>query len=113
MTIEEISALSSCYRCLPDRQAAILFLLATIADVTIDEINAGSACYRCVADFASAELFLLNTIATNGSTGGGSSGVTCGAVDPVAAPAGSCGLYYNTTSTALFYWDGAAWALKV
>lgn len=115
MTPEEIAALSACFRCVADRQAAVLFLLARIADVTIEEIIAGSACFRCLSDFQAAQLFLLNTIATNGTGGGGgaSDQVACGAVDPVAAPAGACGLYYNTVSSALFYWDGAAWILKV
>lgn len=115
MTPEQIAALSACFRCIADRQAAILFLLATIADMTIEEIAAGSACYRCISDFQSAELFLLNTIATNGTGGGGSGSgsVLCGAVPPVAAPTGSCALYYDTVSTALYYWDGAAWQLKV
>lgn len=114
MTPEELAALSACYRCVPDQRAAILFLLARIADVTIEEIIAGSACFRCLSDFQAAQLFLLNTIATNGTGGGGGSGeVLCGAVPPVAAPATSCALYYDTVSTALYYWDGAAWQLKV
>lgn len=116
MSPEEIAALSRCFSCIQDRQAAILFLLARIADVTIEEIIAGSACFRCLSDFQAAELFLLNEIVTNGSTGGGGGGigsVLCGVVAPVAPPATACALYYDTVSTALYYWDGAAWQLKV
>lgn len=113
MSPEEIAALSACFRCIGDRQAAILFLLATIADVTIEEIIAGSACFRCLSDFQAAELFLLNEIVTNGTGGGGGSGeVLCGAVDPVAPPTGPCALYFQTVSQALYAWDGAAWVLK-
>lgn len=114
MTIEEIAALSACYRCLQDRQAATLFLLATIADVTIEEIIAGSACYRCLADFNAAQLFLLNAIATDTAAAAAAAGqVQCGAVPPTTPPTGSCSIYYDTVSTAFYYWDGAAWQLKV
>lgn len=114
MTIEEIAALSACYRCPQDRQAATLFLLATIADVTIEEIIAGSACFRCLSDFNAAQLFLLNSIATDTAAAAAAAGqVQCGAVDPVAAPTGSCSLYYNTSTTALFEWIAPNWILKV
>lgn len=111
MTPSEIAALSACFSCIADRQAALLFLLARIANVTIDQINAGAACYRCVADFTSAELFLLNTIATNAAAAAGQ--VTCGAGAPVAAPANSCAIYYDTTNDAVYIYRGGAWVLKV
>lgn len=111
MTPSEIAALSACFSCIADRQAALLFLLATIADVTIDEINAGSACYRCIGDFASAELFLLNTIATNGASGGDA--VTCGVGAPVTAPASGCGVYIDTATDAVYIYRLGAWSLKV
>lgn len=114
MTPEELAALSACFRCIQDRQAAILFLLAQIAGVTIDQIIAGSACYRCLSDFQAAQLFLLNTIATDTAAAAAAAGqVQCGATDPVAPPTGSCSLYYNTSTTALFEWIAPNWVLKV
>lgn len=118
MTPEELAALSACYRCIGDRQAAILFLLARIADVTIEEIIAGSACFRCLSDFQAAELFLLNTIATDTAAAAEAASaaagqVQCGAADPVAPPPGTCSWYINLTTGATFYWDGAAWVFKV
>lgn len=44
-------------------------------------------------------------------TGGGS--VTCGAADPVAAPTGSCGLYFRTDTGGLWAWNGAAWVALI
>jgi len=66
---------------------------------------------ECIPDKQSAILYLLDRIASGGSSGG--SAVTCGAADPVAAPSGYCGIYVNTTTSAIFYWDGAAWVFKV
>lgn len=111
MTPAEIAALSACFRCIADRQAALLFLLARIADVTIDEIVQGSACFRCIADFQSAELFLLNSIATSGVAS--ADAVTCGSGPPVAAPASGCGMYIDTDNDAVYIYRLGAWQLKV
>jgi hypothetical protein len=114
VTPEEIAALSACFRCIADRQAALLFLLARIADVTIEEIIAGSACFRCISDFNAAELFLLNSIATDTAAAAAAAGqVQCGPADPVAPPPGGCAIYYNTTSTAEFQWIAPNWVFKV
>jgi hypothetical protein len=115
MTPEQVAALSACWRCPPDQRSAILFLLATIADMTLEEVIAGSSCWKCVPDFPSAELFLLDTIATNGTGGGGgaSGSVLCAAGPPVAAPTTTCAIYVDLTSTALYFWTGAVWQLKV
>jgi hypothetical protein len=57
------------------------------------------------------EIYLLCQIASSGGGGGGGggAGVTCGAVDPVAAPSGTCGLYYRTDNGGVWIWTGAAW----
>lgn len=56
------------------------------------------------------EVYLLCQIANSGTGGGGgSSGVTCGVVDPVAAPTGACGVYYRTDNKGVWVWTGAAW----
>lgn len=113
-TPSEIAGGATCFRCVPDQQSAILYLLATLAGVTDPStIAANATCFRCVPDFESAMLYLLDVIATNGTGGGGTGSVLCGAVAPVAAPTGTCALYYDTVTTALYYWDGAAWVLKV
>lgn len=52
---------------------------------------------------------LLCQIAAGGGGGGGGSGVTCGVANPVAAPTGTCGLYYRTDDGSLWKWNGAAW----
>jgi hypothetical protein len=111
MTPEQLAALSACFRCVADRQAAILYLLATIAGVTVDQIITGSACYRCVVDFQSAELFLLNTIAS--APAPVSDAVTCGVGAPVTAPSSGCGVYYDTSNDAVYIYRGGAWVLKV
>jgi hypothetical protein len=59
-------------------------------------------------------IYLLCQILANGGTGGGGgSGVTCGIVDPVAAPTGSCGIYYRTDTGKMWVWDGAVWQIEI
>jgi len=105
---------ATCFRCVPDQQSAILYLLATIAGVTSPSIIAANAtCYRCVPDFESAMLYLLDTIATNAAAAAGQ--VSCGDVAPTTAPTNACTLYYDRVTTALYYWNAttATWILKV
>jgi hypothetical protein len=68
-------------------------------------------CILCtvpVGMFAAIKISLLCQIAT-GTGGGGLGGVTCGTTDPVAAPTGTCALYYRTDNGSLWKWNGAAW----
>lgn len=98
--------------CIPNKQDALLYLLAEIAGVTDPAVIAENArCYACIPDKQAATLYLLDNIASSGSAA--ASAVTCSASDPVAAPAGSCGIHYNTATQAVFIWDGANWILKV
>lgn len=122
MSPAEIAALSACFRCIADRQSALLYLLATIAGVTVDQIVAGSACYRCVTDFQSAELFLLNTIVTNGTGGGGAEAgcmpSTSGDPEGVLVSTCSPALAVDPATSAIYLFTGVAgtsvgWALKV
>lgn len=69
MTPAEIASNSACFRCLDDFQSSLLYILATMADVTVDEIAENSACFSCISDKQSAMLYLLNQLA--GSMGGG------------------------------------------
>ena len=58
---------------------------------------------------------LLCNIASAISAVVGATGqVTCGTGAPTSTPAASaCVIYIDKTSTAIYYWDGAAWQLKV
>lgn len=106
-TPAEISIASACLACIPDKLSAMLYLLAVQAGVTDPAtISANAACYACIPNKQDAVLYLLDQIAGGGSSG---SQVTCGDTDPVAAPTGSCVLYFNTESQELFAWDGASW----
>lgn len=58
------------------------------------------------------EIYLLCQIASGG-TGGGGAGVTCGIVNPSAAPTGSCAIYYRTDTLQMWFWNGAAWQLVI
>jgi hypothetical protein len=49
---------------------------------------------------------ILNAI---GGGGGGGGGVSCGAVNPVAAPSSTCAIYFNTAAGSLWAWNGSAW----
>lgn len=86
--------------------------------MTMDQVIAGSACWRCISDFSAAELFLLNSIATSTAAAAAAAAATagqvsCGDVPPTTAPTNTCSIYYDRVSTAFYYWDGAAWQLKV
>ena len=84
-------------------------------------VNQAACVEQCVpvGMMPAVEIALLCQIASSssgiGGGGSGGSGVTCGDVAPVAAPTGSCGLYYqrNTGASpgAFYYWDAgsAAW----
>jgi hypothetical protein len=115
-TPQQVASAAVCYDCIPQgyRESAMIYLLAQIAGSTMtpSELAAAAVCYDCIPTGyrLSVIVYLLAQIAAGGAAGGG--GVTCGAVDPVAAPSGSCALYYNTSSGALFLWDGAAWQFK-
>ncbi len=52
---------------------------------------------------------LVNNIAAGGGGGGGTGSVLCGVIDPVAAPTGSCAIYYRSDTAKFWFWDGAAW----
>jgi hypothetical protein len=104
-TPQDIATGAACYACIPDKLAALLYILATNAGMTPQEIATGSACYSCIPDKLAAVLYLLDS----GGSGGGGGSATCGLVDPVAAPTGDCGLYYNTVDQSFWAWSGSAW----
>ena len=67
-----------------------------------------ASCLKCAIQPGDLPYLLLGQIASGGG-GGSGGGVTCGSGVPVAAPSGSCGLYYDTDTAIIYQWDGAAW----
>ncbi len=91
-------------------------VLAALIDVgngdpvpSTNDLLAQVACLKCAVQSGDLPLLILGAVA--GITGGGGSGggVTCGNGVPVAAPTGSCGLYYDKLTNIIYQWDGAAW----
>lgn len=113
LTPSDISEDSTCFSCISETQAAILYLLDQIRVngggivLTPGEISENSTCFSCIADFQAALLYLLNQIVAGGS--GGSGSIACGAADPVAAPSDptKCSAYYQTTSKVVWWWNSA------
>lgn len=68
MTPQEIQDESNCMACIPDKNAAMLYLLNAIrvqngGDVmTPQEITEASKCYGCIPDQAAAQTYLLSEI---------------------------------------------------
>lgn len=109
---ETIASGASCFTCIPNKQEAILWLLAQIAGVTDPATIANEArCMACIPNKQEAMLYLLDQIATNGAGGGG--GLECGAGPPVDPPSGDCGIYLDTDTDALYVYRSGAWVLKV
>lgn len=115
-TTQELLTNARCLECgIPSgmQMAVLISLFAEIADVAADPqtLMDRAACWACVPTGAQLAVLisLAQDIVDNGGGGGGTGGVTCGAVDPVAAPANACTLYYNTENQSLFMWDGVTW----
>jgi hypothetical protein len=75
-----------------------------------------AACLTCIPPGMQSlvNTALLCNIASAISAATGAAGqVTCGNGAPSTAPTPGCGIYYDKVSTAFYYWDGAAWQLKV
>jgi hypothetical protein len=85
-----------------------------MATCDVNTLMESAKCFDCLSEFQLAMLQaqLLCEIQAGGGTGGGS-GVTCGVVNPVAAPTGTCGIYYRTDTGSIWLWDGAAWQQKI
>lgn len=120
---ETIAAGASCFTCIPNKQEALLYLLAQIAGVTDPAIIAENArCYACIPNKQEAMLYLLDTIAVNG---GGGSGAGAGCMlttngDPEGVLTSTCtpALAVDPSTSAIYLFTGVAgantgWALKV
>lgn len=108
-----------CYECLAPGQWQLLklgllkqILLANdpMADTSTTALLEAAKCYACLSPgmWQLLELGLLQQIVDAGG-GGSGGGVTCGSGVPVAAPSGSCGLYYDNDTGIIYQWNGAAW----
>jgi len=81
-----------------------------------DTLMANANCLMCLEPWQldAIMVYLLCQIMASGAVGGGTV-VTCGDVAPVAAPTGTCGLYYQRNTGvspgSLYYWDAgsASW----
>lgn len=79
-TLGELAQGASCYRCLEDQQAAMLWqldqirILAGGSIMNLEQIAQGASCYTCLPDKLAAVVFLFNELGES-ATGGGVSGV--------------------------------------
>ena len=76
---------------------------------TAQELMDDIACLKCSIQSGDVPLLIIGAVSSITAGGGGTGGVTCGAADPVAAPANACTLYYRTDNGSLWKWNGAAW----
>jgi hypothetical protein len=74
-----------------------------------DELIAEARCFETCIPMGFVPYAILVAL-QNLSTGGGLGGaVTCGTTDPVAAPSGSCGMYFRKDNGTLWAWNGVSW----
>jgi hypothetical protein len=112
-----------CYACQPPGIWQLLklgllrqILLAhdAMADTSVNTLLENVKCYECIPPgmWHLLELALLQAILAAGGGGGGTGGVLCGVVNPVADPGVACAFYYRTDTLELWSWDDGAgtWA---
>lgn len=106
--------------CVPPgmRQSIIIYLLAQIAGVSADPqtlVTNAQCVDHCVPAGMRASVIanLLNTIEENGGAGGSGSVLCSANSDPVAAPAGDCGIFYRLDVGQVWLWNAgtASWNL--
>lgn len=103
-TPAEIAAASSCFRCISDFEASLLYLLSQIAGVADPAtIAANASCFNCIADKQAAILYLLDQIASGGSGGGTAPGAPVNSVqfNDAGAFGGDAGLTYAKATDTL------------
>lgn len=124
MTAEEVQTLINdvpCDLCNAPPGLAWYMVAAAMIDLangesvpmTTQELISQTDCLQCLVPpglLPYVMIQALRGISTSISSGGG---VTCGAADPVAAPSGSCGVYFNTATQSFWAWDGAAWVALI
>ncbi len=119
-TADEANALiaaAKCDLCYLPPGLEMYAILAALIDVanggTVPDaqtLASEANCLLCYLTPGMVPYAILQAIRGISSGGGGSSGgVTCGTTNPVAAPTGTCALYYRTDDGSLWKWNGAAW----
>lgn len=101
---------------IPYVKLAILCNIVNGVTMTCDSATLIEAakCFECQIPLGFVpyiEVYLLCQIASGSSGSGG--GITCGVVNPSAAPSGSCAIYYRTDTLQMWFWDGAAWQIVI
>lgn len=120
----ELMASSNCFSCLEPYQlqlintsllCQILQAYTPMASCDVSALLASSNCFACLqpAQLLWLQTQLLCEILAVAGGGAGGGAVTCGLVNPVAAPTTTCGIYYRTDTGSIWLWDGAAWQQKI
>ena len=124
-TTSELMQQAACLSCLSPGQleliktvilCRILHLNNPMASCDVQDLLDDANCFSCLYPY---QLSLIQTQLLceilNAGGGGGSSCLLCGNVDPVAAPACACALYYNMLTSSFWYWDNnlATWAMLI
>ena len=110
---------AGCLACLPPNQlaainTAILCRIAinygAMATCDPQTLVESAACFACLSPF---QLQIIQTQLLceilNSAAGSGGGGVLCGVLNPVAAPTGTCALYYRIDNGSLWMWNGVTW----
>ena len=93
----------------------ILQTLDPMADCDVQTLLNRAACFSCLqpGQQEAVGLQLLCEIVSQGGAQGGSS-VTNGVGAPTDPPAGGlAGIYYQTDTGSIWFWDGAVWVLRI
>ena len=124
MTADQVQSLINdvpCDLCNAPQGLELYLVLAAMIDLAngdpvpettqglIDEAN----CLLCLVSPGLVPYLMIAALREISSGGGGGGGATCGVVNPVATPSGSCGLYINTVAQSLWYWSGSAWVALI
>lgn len=122
--VQTLIAEANCWTCVSPglQQLGILSLLCRIGKALDPDMScspssllADAACFSCLSPgmLRLIELQLLCNISNSISGGMTTDAVSCGHGVPVAAPTATCAIYIDLDSTAIYYWDGGNWVLKV
>ena len=120
MTSEEVQTIVSeipCDLCNAPPGLAMYMVAAAMVDLangnpvpmTTQELISESNCLLCLVSPGMLPYLMITALRQISSGGGGSGGVTCGVGAPVAAPSGTCALYIDTSTGALYHYYSGAW----
>lgn len=118
MTAEEVQTLINdvpCDLCNAPPGLQWYLVLAALIDLangdpvptTTQGLISEADCLLCLVPPGLVPYLMVQALRDISSGGGGA--VTCGSGAPVAAPSGTCGLYYDNDTGIIYQWNGAAW----